>query len=344
MVTCSSSFQRRLACLGLRLLGIGGIALIMMNVGLSRTAAQTASPIATPSSTDAPAPNPSAPNPSVTDVPANQTPVAVPVESPSQISPNSIFPSPVSPLSIPGLPSTSTEAPIANPTAETPPPVPIPLTSPTSTTDPTPIEIPTVIPAAIEPTKPAVPFGHLPVDEIWEVPRPVEPSIAPNLSPDIPILPTPPGDTNPTPQSPPSTIPSMPVQSIEEPIHLIVRRGKRRVEVYRGKTQLASYPIAVGKAGWETPIGDFTVINKEENPIFKSFKTGNVIEPGPDNPLGVRWIGIWTDGKTQIGFHGTNQPELIGKAVSHGCIRMRNKDVIALYQYVTVGTPVTVKP
>ncbi|OUC15622.1 MAG: L,D-transpeptidase [Alkalinema sp. CACIAM 70d] len=160
----------------------------------------------------------------------------------------------------------------------------------------------------------------------------------------MPIIPTPPGETSPKPQSPPSTLPSMPGQPIEEPIHLVVRRGKRRVEVYKGETQLASYPIAVGKAGWETPIGDFTVISKEENPIFKNFKTGNVIEPGPDNPLGVRWIGIWTDGKTQIGFHGTNQPELIGKAVSHGCIRMHNKDVTALYQYVTVGTPVQVKP
>ena len=107
---------------------------------------------------------------------------------------------------------------------------------------------------------------------------------------------------------------------------------------------VAKYPIAVGKPGWETPIGGFTVINKEEDPIFKSFKTGIIIEPGPDNPLGVRWIGIWTDGKTQLGFHGTDQPELIGKAVSHGCMRMHNKDVIALYKYVAIGTVVQVDP
>ena len=131
---------------------------------------------------------------------------------------------------------------------------------------------------------------------------------------------------------------------MEESVRLVVQRGKRRVVVYKGEKVVAKYPIAVGKAGWETPIGAFTVINKEEDPIFKSFKTGIIIEPGPDNPLGVRWIGIWTDGKTQLGFHGTDQPELIGKAVSHGCMRMHNKDVIALYKYVTIGTVVQVDP
>jgi len=127
-------------------------------------------------------------------------------------------------------------------------------------------------------------------------------------------------------------------------IHLIVKLSSRRVYVYKGEQALTSYPIAVGKRGWETPPGNYQVFSKEVNPIFKSFKTGQMINPGPDNPLGVRWIGIWTDGKTQLGFHGTNQPELIGQAVSHGCIRMRNKDVTALFEQVSVGTPVTVEP
>jgi L,D-transpeptidase ErfK/SrfK len=127
-------------------------------------------------------------------------------------------------------------------------------------------------------------------------------------------------------------------------VRLVVRLGKRRVFVYRGKEPLASYPIAVGKPGWETPLGDYRVLNMEKNPIFKSFKSGNIIYPGADNPLGIRWIGIWTDGKTQLGFHGTNQPELIGQAVSHGCIRMHNKDVLALFSQVAIGTPVKVEP
>ncbi|UBF29035.1 L,D-transpeptidase [Kovacikia minuta CCNUW1] len=127
-------------------------------------------------------------------------------------------------------------------------------------------------------------------------------------------------------------------------VYLVVKLKARKVYVYQGDKAITSYPIAVGKPGWETPVGSYQVFSKEVNPIFKSFKTGTIIRPGPDNPLGIRWIGIWTDGKTQLGFHGTNQPELIGGAVSHGCIRMRNKDVLALFEQVSLGTPVKVEP
>jgi len=159
----------------------------------------------------------------------------------------------------------------------------------------------------------------------------------------IPLLTVSPNAPGMIPAMPKIIVPSPAVTPVEESIRLVVQRGKRRVLVYRGTTVLAKYPIAVGKTGWETPIGNFKVLTKEENPIFKSFKTGIIIEAGPDNPLGVRWIGIWTDGKTQLGFHGTDQPELIGKAVSHGCIRMHNKDVVALYKFVEMGTAVTVE-
>ncbi len=125
---------------------------------------------------------------------------------------------------------------------------------------------------------------------------------------------------------------------------LVLKLGDRRVYVYQGDNIKASYPVAIGKADWETPTGTFEVFLMEKDPIFKSFKTGNIIEPGPDNPLGARWIGFWTNGKIQIGFHGTNEPELIGQAVSHGCVRMRNEDVIALYEQVGLGTKVIVKP
>jgi L,D-transpeptidase ErfK/SrfK len=143
---------------------------------------------------------------------------------------------------------------------------------------------------------------------------------------------------------------SKPSEAIEEvkpatnEIRLVVKLKARRVYVYRGKKTIASYAIAVGKPGWETPKGTYRVYEQEIDPIFKSFKTGKIIPPGSDNPLGPRWIGIWTDGKTRLGFHGTNQPELIGKAVSHGCIRMRNQDVLSLYEKVKIGTVVTVQP
>jgi lipoprotein-anchoring transpeptidase ErfK/SrfK len=132
--------------------------------------------------------------------------------------------------------------------------------------------------------------------------------------------------------------------SVSYDIRVVVRLKARQVFVYRGETELAKFPIAVGKKGWETPTGDHQVINRDMYPTFKNFKTGVTIEGGArDNPLGARWIGFWSDGKTQIGFHGTDQPELIGSAVSHGCIRMHNRDVIQLYDFVKLGTPVIVQ-
>ncbi|MBW4582651.1 MAG: L,D-transpeptidase [Tildeniella nuda ZEHNDER 1965/U140] len=127
-------------------------------------------------------------------------------------------------------------------------------------------------------------------------------------------------------------------------VRVVVKLSQRRVYLYRGDRAWAKYPIAIGKRGWETPTGSFRVLSKEKNPVFKSFRTGKLIYPGPNNPLGVRWIGIWTDGKTQLGFHGTNQEELLGQAVSHGCIRMRNQDVTAMFDQVHLGTTVVVEP
>jgi L,D-transpeptidase ErfK/SrfK len=149
----------------------------------------------------------------------------------------------------------------------------------------------------------------------------------------------------PTPAVAPSpAAPSLLPAPQAENLRLVLKRSQRRVFVYKDDKVISSYPVAVGKPGWETPLGEFKVLTMELNPIFKSFKTGRVIPPGLDNPLGVRWIGIWTDGETQLGFHGTNEPELIGQAVSHGCIRMLNKDVVKLYAQVKNGTPVQVVP
>ncbi|NJM47371.1 MAG: L,D-transpeptidase [Alkalinema sp. RU_4_3] len=165
-------------------------------------------------------------------------------------------------------------------------------------------------------------------------PRPTEPSIFNTPGNILPTL----GDAG-------TYLPEMaPVEDESKVVKLVLKRSERRVYVYEGEKVVSSYRVAVGKAGWETPLGTFKVLNMEENPIFKSFKSGRIIEPGPDNPLGVRWIGIWTNGKTQLGFHGTNEPELIGQAVSHGCIRMHNKDVTKLYNQVKEGTVVTVVP
>jgi lipoprotein-anchoring transpeptidase ErfK/SrfK/cbb3-type cytochrome oxidase subunit 3 len=102
------------------------------------------------------------------------------------------------------------------------------------------------------------------------------------------------------------------------------------------------YSVCVGKKETPTPTGSYNVTEKEVDPTwFSTSETGGKGEiPGgdPRNELGSRWIGF----KPSYGVHGTIFPESIGKAESHGCVRMNNKDVEELYDLVAVGTPVKI--
>lgn len=124
---------------------------------------------------------------------------------------------------------------------------------------------------------------------------------------------------------------------------VVVDLSDRRVYVYRYDQVIASYPVAIGKTGWETPTGDFQVMHMEHHPIWRHPITGEVFEGGTNSPLGDRWIGFWSDGRNEIGFHGTPNTDLLGAAVSHGCLRMRNADVRLLYSQVGIGTLVSVR-
>ncbi len=123
---------------------------------------------------------------------------------------------------------------------------------------------------------------------------------------------------------------------------IILSLSDRLVYLYRHGQLQVSYPVAIGKQGWETPLGDFQVQQMVVEPTWENPFTGELIPPGANNPLGKRWIGFWSDGKDVIGFHGTPNEKLIGQAVSHGCVRMRNEDAIALFEQIEVGTPVRV--
>lgn len=131
----------------------------------------------------------------------------------------------------------------------------------------------------------------------------------------------------------------------EQPLRLEISRSKRRVTLYQGEGVVKSYAIAVGKPGWETPLGTWRVQQKLRNPRWIHPLTGESVKGGdPENPLGRHWIGFWTNGRNWIGFHGTPNPESVGKAASHGCVRMYNQDVEELFQKVGLGTPVKVIP
>jgi lipoprotein-anchoring transpeptidase ErfK/SrfK len=140
-------------------------------------------------------------------------------------------------------------------------------------------------------------------------------------------------------------------------IYLVLKLGDRRLYVMKtdgnSETQehVESFPVAIGRKRYATPIGRFRVTDKMMDPDWVEFddwdnpsRAIRTIGPGPDNPLGIRWIGFTSAYGWEIGFHGTPQPELIGQAVSHGCVRMRNSDVVKLYSRVKVGTLVIVQP
>ncbi|NET55340.1 MAG: L,D-transpeptidase [Symploca sp. SIO2E6] len=157
-----------------------------------------------------------------------------------------------------------------------------------------------------------------------------------------------PGELLPLPQLPALGEPSQYLPQIpESPLHktrLLLKLSERRVYFYQDNQVQASYRVAIGRNGWETPTGSFEVIQMVSYPTWQHPFTGELIPPGPDNPLGVRWIGFAVKGENYIGFHGTPNEELIGQAVSHGCVRMRNEDVVSLFEQVEMGTPVMVVP
>lgn len=98
------------------------------------------------------------------------------------------------------------------------------------------------------------------------------------------------------------------------------------------------YPVAVGKPTTPSPAGEFEIATRLSNPTY--YHPGKVIGPGTSNPLGTRWIGLNQKG---YGIHGTNEPKSIGKAASHGCIRMAKNDLEELFTLVRVGDQVQIR-
>ena len=125
---------------------------------------------------------------------------------------------------------------------------------------------------------------------------------------------------------------------------LTVDLSDRVVYVYRDEKLTASYRIAIGQPHWETPSGTFRIRQMVKNPTWKHPLTDEIFPPGDANPLGDRWVGFAADEQMKLGFHGTKDEHLIGQAVSHGCLRMKNRDVRSLFEQVSIGTEVTVRP
>jgi len=122
--------------------------------------------------------------------------------------------------------------------------------------------------------------------------------------------------------------------------------------VPEGQPQVVkTYPIGIGRVGWETPLGATTVTAKAKNPSWfvpasvrrEHAEIGDplpaVVPPGPDNPLGTRVLKLEMPGYL---IHGTNQPYGVGMRVSHGCVRLYPENIELLYELVDIGESVMI--
>jgi L,D-transpeptidase ErfK/SrfK len=136
-------------------------------------------------------------------------------------------------------------------------------------------------------------------------------------------------------------VPSFPLD-----VTVLVNVPQRMVFAISGHG-VAAYPIAVGRASWPTPLGEFTIVSKETNPTWdvpesireEARRAGRSlplkVPPGPDNPLGEYWLGLSVG---SVGLHGTNAPSSVYQAVTHGCIRLQASNIEELFGLVQVGT------
>jgi lipoprotein-anchoring transpeptidase ErfK/SrfK len=119
--------------------------------------------------------------------------------------------------------------------------------------------------------------------------------------------------------------------------------------IYDDKQLVAEFPITPGSSTLPAPMGLWKILGIATLPVFrhdegvlqhgeKSSVFYN-LPPGPNNPVGILWMGL---NKPHVGVHGTNNPETIGRAASHGCIRTANWDAARVRELVTVGNAVSI--
>jgi L,D-transpeptidase ErfK/SrfK len=135
----------------------------------------------------------------------------------------------------------------------------------------------------------------------------------------------------------------VPLGSADVPIVINV---PQRMLFLSDAERVAGYPIAAGRRDWPTPLGEFTVVLKEEQPTWdvpasiqeemrrEGRRVVEKVPPGPENPLGDFWLGLSAD---SVGIHGTNAPSSIFRHTTHGCIRMHPDDIESLFARVSLG-------
>jgi lipoprotein-anchoring transpeptidase ErfK/SrfK len=130
---------------------------------------------------------------------------------------------------------------------------------------------------------------------------------------------------------------------------LYVDTKERFLLIYDGKQLVAEFPITPGSTTLPAPLGLWKILGIATLPVFRhdegvlqhGVKSDQFYDlpPGPNNPVGILWMGL---NKPHVGIHGTNNPETIGRAASHGCIRTANWDAARVKELVSVGNSVSI--
>jgi lipoprotein-anchoring transpeptidase ErfK/SrfK len=130
---------------------------------------------------------------------------------------------------------------------------------------------------------------------------------------------------------------------------IFIDTKERLLEVFDGDQLVCVFPITPGSTTLPAPVGTWKILGVATMPWFRydegmlnyGVRTENYfnLPPGPNNLVGILWMGL---NKTGIGIHGTNNPETIGRAASHGCIRLANWDAARVKDLVSVGNTVII--
>jgi lipoprotein-anchoring transpeptidase ErfK/SrfK len=130
---------------------------------------------------------------------------------------------------------------------------------------------------------------------------------------------------------------------------IFIDTNERLLEVFDGDQLVCVFPITPGSTTLPAPVGTWKILGMATMPWFRydegmlnyGVRTENYfnLPPGPNNLVGILWMGL---NKPGIGIHGTNNPETIGRAASHGCIRLANWDAARVKDLVSVGTTVII--
>jgi lipoprotein-anchoring transpeptidase ErfK/SrfK len=126
---------------------------------------------------------------------------------------------------------------------------------------------------------------------------------------------------------------------------IVINRSINRLYLYKGNKLFRTFSVATGQAIYPTPRGTWHIVVMYRNPWWYPptqdswARDLKPVPPGPNNPLGTRWMGLDAPG---VGIHGTDAPSSIGYSASHGCVRMQVPDAEWLFDHVDIGTTVFV--